>query len=840
MSVVGGPMKMTDDANVPADLAALPGLAVYVWSSVTDCASLSAKAQHLLGVPGPISTDSFFDRVHAEDRIRFEAETTAFLEAGGNQSREFRWIRPDGQVLHLLAHTTLSRSDADGQDQITGVFIDMTALRTRDNAAGPLHKGQFGFYNYDVSSQTTNWSPELRRLFSVPQNSILIGDEIFDCVHPQDRADFDEGMQAALRTIGPFEMTFRIDTPDGLTRWVQDRGETHAPIDPVTGLASRVTGTLTDITHQIEDDAARKLANDTFWRLIDTAPFGVYAVDADLRIVRVSKGGQAAFAGIENLLGRGLCDVMHILWPAAFAAEVVARFQHTLDTGEPYRAPAFVRDRADRKVLEAYDWGIERMELEDGRFGVVCHFYDLSERVRHEKMQEEQQRRLNIAYNAADMGAWEVDYATGNVTWTAQLYRIFGVNDQSGDPKDIWARSVHPEDADLVRGIVEKAMQDGASFDMDYRIILESGEIRYLATKGEVSCDVHGTPQMMIGVNHDITDRKLTEMALRVSEERMRMVMDHTLAFVGVLGMDGTLQKVNEIALEFGGLKRSDVVGKPFWETFWWTHDDAVSAQLKDAVMAGLDGQSSRYDVAVRGVDDRLITVDFLLAPVFGDAGDLRMLVVSGFDISEREEARRRVQALMGEVNHRTKNILTLVQILARQSARGGAKDFVQRFEKRVSALAAAQDLLVKSTDDRVDLKELAQSQLAHFDDGCDTRIHLSGPPIELAPQAAQGIGMALHELATNAGKYGAMSSDHGRIDVIWQIDTAPSEAEFVMQWQEHDGPPVIPPDGRGFGSTVIDQMTRSILGGTVQLEYAPDGLRWRLSCPVSALTRRQ
>lgn len=235
------------------------------------------------------------------------------------------------------------------------------------------------------------------------------------------------------------------------------------------------------------------------------------------------------------------------------------------------------------------------------------------------------------------------------------------------------------------------------------------------------------------------------------------------------------------------------------------------------------------------GAGNRLITIDFMLAPVFNDAGDLQMLVASGFDISEREEARERERALMGEINHRTKNVLTLVQVLARQTARGGLVDFVGRFEERVNALAKAQDLLFQSTADRVDLRDLAGSHLGHFRDLMDTRIRLTGPSVDLGPQAAQAIGMALHELATNADKYGALSSDDGRVDVTWEVQ--PDVGTFEIRWAEHDGPPVVPPEAKGFGSTVIDQVTRSVLDAEVQLDYAPDGVKWRLACALGALT---
>jgi PAS domain S-box-containing protein len=485
-------------------------------------------------------------------------------------------------------------------------------------------------------------------------------------------------------------------------------------------------------------------------------------------------------------------------------------------------------------VLEAYDWSVERIVMEDGSHGVLCYFYDLSERVRNERAQKEQQHRLSIAYNAAGMGAWDFDVTSGQVHGTPQLAALLGVPGFTGDFAGIWQRVVHPDDKDAVDAAFDLSLRSGAPYDVDYRIVTKDGAIRYLAAQGEVVRDGKGQPARIIGVNYDITDRKQTEIALRQSEGRIRMVIDSTLAFVGVLDPDGTLREVNRPALHFGGLTRADVIGMPFWETPWWMHSPAVSQICRTAVEAGRTGHTNRCDVIIRGKDDRLITIDFLLSPVFDVQGNVEMLVASGFDISAREEARARAQALMGEINHRTKNILTLVQVLARMTARGGSADFITRFEERVHALALAQDLLFASAADTVDLGALAKSQLGHFRDLMGDRICLSGPKLDLAPHAAQAIGMALHELATNAGKYGALSSAQGRIDVVWDVQT---DGKFKICWIEQGGPPVVPPKARGFGSTVVEEMTRNTLDAKVHLDYAPGGVKWHLTCGVKALT---
>jgi two-component sensor histidine kinase len=199
-------------------------------------------------------------------------------------------------------------------------------------------------------------------------------------------------------------------------------------------------------------------------------------------------------------------------------------------------------------------------------------------------------------------------------------------------------------------------------------------------------------------------------------------------------------------------------------------------------------------------------------------------------DVTDRRAYEERIHLLMREARHRTKNILSLVQVFARQTATADAQEFIDRFTERIRALAANQDLLVRHEWQRIDVKDLVYVQLGHFADLIGTRINFNGPQLDLNAAAAQAIGLALHELATNAGKYGALSTDAGRVEVSWWLD----DDIFVMSWIERNGPPVRPPERRGFGNTVTESMAKQTVSGAVQLNYAPPGLEWRLTCPAA------
>jgi two-component sensor histidine kinase len=184
----------------------------------------------------------------------------------------------------------------------------------------------------------------------------------------------------------------------------------------------------------------------------------------------------------------------------------------------------------------------------------------------------------------------------------------------------------------------------------------------------------------------------------------------------------------------------------------------------------------------------------------------------------------------MREINHRAKNMLSVVHAIAQQTATKNPEDFVERFSERIQALSANQDLLIRSDWGGVNVEDLARAQLSHFANLIGSRIAMDGPKLRLNPASAQAIGLALHELATNASKYGALSTDRGHVDIRWGTDGD----IFTMGWTERDGPPVSAPQQRGFGTIVMETMAERSMDGAVDLDYAPSGVTWRLTCSAA------
>jgi PAS domain S-box-containing protein len=201
-------------------------------------------------------------------------------------------------------------------------------------------------------------------------------------------------------------------------------------------------------------------------------------------------------------------------------------------------------------------------------------------------------------------------------------------------------------------------------------------------------------------------------------------------------------------------------------------------------------------------------------------------------DITERKRREEREHFLMSEINHRAKNLISVVDAIAHHTAAASREDFIERFSDRMQALSANQDLLLRNEWKGVEIEDLVHAQLAHFADLIGSCISIDGPRLRVKETAAQAIGLALHELATNAGKYGALSTDAGRVAIRWAIEGE----TFRISWTEREGPPVSAPQRRGFGTIIMGAMAERGVDGTVNLDYAPLGLTWRLTCPVANL----
>jgi len=209
--------------------------------------------------------------------------------------------------------------------------------------------------------------------------------------------------------------------------------------------------------------------------------------------------------------------------------------------------------------------------------------------------------------------------------------------------------------------------------------------------------------------------------------------------------------------------------------------------------------------------------------------------LVTFLNITSIVNAERHQRLLVDELNHRVKNMLTVVMSLAAQTLRRSTtmQEFSEVFMGRIEALTASYTLLSRESWVSVALRDVLAEEIRPFMSAEHNNFELSGPALKLAPQGALALGMAIHELATNALKYGALSVPQGKVRIAWRVETTPAELQFVLDWVEQGGPPVAPPAHRGFGTTLIERGFAHELSGSATLEFAASGVRASLRAPA-------
>jgi PAS domain S-box-containing protein len=315
-------------------------------------------------------------------------------------------------------------------------------------------------------------------------------------------------------------------------------------------------------------------------------------------------------------------------------------------------------------------------------------------------------------------------------------------------------------------------------------------------------------------------------------EQRLRDVLEALPTAVYTTDALGRITYYNEAAAELWGCRPE--LGKSEWCGSWkifttegvrLPHDECpMAVALKEArPVRGVDAIAERPD-------GTRVPFRPYPTPLFDAAGQLTGAVNMLLDITEERAAAARRQLLINELNHRVKNTLATVQSIASQTLRHmpSPDDFESSFTSRLVALSRAHDLLTAENWEGAPLRSVLAHELAPHGSAAE-RIELDGPQVELGPRTALSLAMAFHELATNAAKYGALSAEGGRLSVFWSQENG----RLLLTWAETGGPAVEPPSRRGFGSRLIERSITHELRGELDVDYAPQGLRCRLTVPL-------
>jgi PAS domain S-box-containing protein len=452
-----------------------------------------------------------------------------------------------------------------------------------------------------------------------------------------------------------------------------------------------------------------------------------------------------------------------------------------------------------------------------------------AERDTAEQSQILSNRLLQAALDVAEIAVYEWDPATDVVQAGQKFREMWGVGDYPTILSRQLMRSVSHDQRDIIRKEILRALnpEDDGLFSAEFRVV-KDGQERWLYCRSQTEFE-NGRAVRVIGAARDVTDRRYREVELEAQRQELRTLANAMPQLVWIADGRGELVYFNENRLLYHieGTMLLD------WASMIHPEDlEETSQAWRKALESG-----TPYSC-----EHRLLLADGTYAwhlsralPMRDEGGAIVRWHGTATNIHEHKLREEHVRVLLAEVNHRSKNLLAVVQAIVRQTARSAASvtEFSDKFNARVKALAISQELITAQNWQGVTMYDLARSQLDHYEDLFDKRIFVSGPYVMLGPDVAQSIGMALHELSTNAAKYGALSNSDGRVDLAWKIEARDADFIFVLNWREKGGPEAIKPEHAGFGSFVIDRMLADRLSAEIDLAYAPSGLSWELVAPL-------
>lgn len=388
-------------------------------------------------------------------------------------------------------------------------------------------------------------------------------------------------------------------------------------------------------------------------------------------------------------------------------------------------------------------------------------------------------------------------------------------------------------DAETIADILERLSAGERLDKYRARLLAKDGSIRHVEISSSV-CFREGEFANTRCFTVDVTEKVEAERALKQAQDRLAATYETVPAGIGECDRTGRFIRVNEAFATIAGYARDELMGLTFFDL---THPDDLERE-RAAFAVQVRGETDHYLAEKRYIrkDGQLIWVEVTSTTVRGERGGFGYAVRMVQDVTARKLAEQQKRLLLDELNHRVKNTLATVQALAAHTARSSrsAEEFRRRFEPRLLALSAAHDRLTRNDWRGANLADIVAGELeAHRSDGA--RVSTEGPDLVLPPRASLSLSMALHELATNAAKYGSLGAPDGRVDVEWTVGRSadsPYPTSLTLEWRESGGPPASPPEVEGFGSRLL-RVTAAELDGEMDVDFAPSGLRWRLAMPL-------
>jgi len=778
------------------------------------------------------TVDAFFT---PEDRAGDRPDVEKRLAAQTGSAPDERWhMRKDGTRFWASGEMMPLTAEDGGLISFLKILRDRTGQRASEAA---LQASELRYRSLvEVSPQVVWFGDEAGRVtycntYWYDYTGLPPGEtgeaSWMGVIHPDHRERVRDAWLAAARSRGGYEVEFPLRRADGQYRWFLSRAR---PVRDEAGHLKSWIGTTLDI-HE------RKVAEERFAALTELAPAIIWFGNPDGSLSYLNDRWYAYTGQTpEQALPLGWGEAIHPddvdgllkVWEAARTHETV------YDTEARLRA----RDGT-------YRWFLIRAEPRRDASGAVVGWLGSNSDIHDRRQADEDLRRareqLHLAVEATGTGIFDYDLVTDTLEWDARTRALFGLGPEAPVAYDVFLAGLHPDDRAWVDRAVEAALDPAGSgtYDIAYRTIgLEDGIERWVAAKGQAFVAGSRTVRF-IGTVRDVTQSRRAEQTLRETEERYRLAARATNDAIWDWNLATNQVLWNEALTVAYGYPPEAVDPTGDW---WITHihfDDR--ARIDASIHAVIDGTGTAWSEEYRFLRANGTYADILdRGYVIRDGhGAAVRMIGAMLDISERKRAEEHQRLLTGELQHRVKNTLTLVQAIASQTLRNAPDLDAAReaFAARLISLGRAHDILTRSSWTEAPIAEVVEGALAVHRGAAMARIRASGPSVLLGAKAALSLALALHELATNATKYGALANEVGCVELRWHVVHEDEAPRFCLTWSEQGGPPILSqPSRRGFGSRLIERSFAAEVGGEVKLTYAPTGLVCRLEAPLASM----
>ena len=460
-----------------------------------------------------------------------------------------------------------------------------------------------------------------------------------------------------------------------------------------------------------------------------------------------------------------------------------------------------------------------------------------------ERLQESEERFRSLVESWAQ-AVWETD-AEGQVIADSPSWRAYTGQNQEEWLGGGWANAIHPDDRAAVQGLWCEAVRERRPLKTEHRLRWAGGGWRWTNVHAAPLLAPDGTVRKWVGMNIDITERKEAEEALRASEERFRQFGEASTDILWIRNANSLQWEYLSPAFEavYGVSRERALAGDNVrnWAERILPEDRGHALDSIARVRAGervtFEFRITRPDGQMRWMRD----TDF---PLLDDTGRVQRIGGIGQDITERKQAEEALRAsegratlLLGELQHRVRNTLSVIRSITRRTAETShsVEDYAMHLDGRINAFARVQTAVARDPAAGLGLTDLVADELLTYVAHDGEQVKIAGPAVRLKPKAAETFGLAIHELATNAVKHGALLSPDGRIRVTWWVHNGTDPPRLVFEWKESGTPNRTPKrKRRGFGTDLLERtLTYELKAKTVQT-YEPDGLRCTIELPMT------